>query len=353
MAPHPPSGRLYSAITKHWPRIAAGLVAILGISELALGGLTADRSLEYYLTAWAAVTGGTWFLFETAEKALGDEGRGRVVAWMGAIDVKGGLKSIPAQFAMLFDRVFGARHLSRFCFVRSCTASMASLFLVYVLAFALGSRLVLPDESNSISFLVGALAIVGFGGIANFVPDYVSLLQTRWAIEWMQRSSRTWLIVGLDLIATTFLSVIGMWVVYVAVDGTLSVSASLADYKRLADFSDLGSRYLATLFGMVSILLGREVQDPIVMDGIFGSSNGLLLKLSFLSAFFTSAWLWLYHTSVAFSSVLVRMNSGIGVLLRATDVERQPFRSMGFVSVIVLSILFAIGLPFVLLLPAW
>ena len=31
-----------------------------------------------------------------------------------------------------------------------------------------------------------------------------------------------------------------------------------------------------------------------------------------------------------------------------TEVERQPFRSMGFVSVIVVSALFALGLPLVL-----
>ena len=32
-----------------------------------------------------------------------------------------------------------------------------------------------------------------------------------------------------------------------------------------------------------------------------------------------------------------------------TDVGRQPFRSMGFVSVIIVSLLFALGLPLVLL----
>ena len=36
-------------------------------------------------------------------------------------------------------------------------------------------------------------------------------------------------------------------------------------------------------------------------------------------------------------------------ILRVTDVERQPFRSMGFVSVIIVSVLFALGLPLVLL----
>ena len=40
---------------------------------------------------------------------------------------------------------------------------------------------------------------------------------------------------------------------------------------------------------------------------------------------------------------------GAGFLLRVTDVEKQQPRSMGFVSVIIVSALFALGLPLVLL----
>jgi hypothetical protein len=48
------------------------------------------------------------------------------------------------------------------------------------------------------------------------------------------------------------------------------------------------------------------------------------------------------------SRVLVRMGGGVGFLLKVTDVERQPFCSMGFVSVIIItSVIFALGLPLV------
>ena len=43
------------------------------------------------------------------------------------------------------------------------------------------------------------------------------------------------------------------------------------------------------------------------------------------------------------------MNSGVGFLFRVTDVDRQPFRSISFVSDIIVSVLFALGLPLVLL----
>ena len=122
-----PSGRLYTAITKHWPRIAAALVAIGIVLDFALGNLTVGGSLEFYVFAWASTTGGLWFLFAKAERTLSEESRGRVVGWVQETDFKSGIELIPAQFAVLFDRVFGEKHVSRHCFNRSCAASAASL----------------------------------------------------------------------------------------------------------------------------------------------------------------------------------------------------------------------------------
>ena len=51
-----PSGRLYSAVTKYWPRIAAGLVVAVGLIEFVVGGLTSDSDLELYGFAWATTT---------------------------------------------------------------------------------------------------------------------------------------------------------------------------------------------------------------------------------------------------------------------------------------------------------
>ena len=89
-----PSGRLYSAVTKHWPRIATVLVVVLGLVELVAGGLTADSSVEFYLMVWAGTTGGLWFLFEKAERALSEESRERVVGWLRDGDRRSGIASI-------------------------------------------------------------------------------------------------------------------------------------------------------------------------------------------------------------------------------------------------------------------
>ena len=67
----------------------------------------------------------------------------------------------------------------------------------------------------------------------------------------------------------------------------------------------------------------------------FGPVLGPLAAPFFYSAFFPSVWLWLYILAWMLSRVLVRMSDGVGFLLRVTDVERQPFRSVVFATVIV------------------
>ena len=102
-------------------------------------------------------------------------------------------------------------------------------------------------------------------------------------------------------------------------------------------------------WGTSSIAIGSNGITPEEFrNDEWRSPEALPVGIFFYSAFFTSAWLWLYAASVGVSRVLLRMNNGVGFLLRVTDVERQPFRSMGFVSVIIVSGLFAVGLPLVL-----
>ena len=66
-----------------------------------------------------------------------------------------------------------------------------------------------------------------------------------------------------------------------------------------------------------------------IQSGKFDVRDGeqpVPLGIFFYSAFATSVRLWLHAAAVLLSRVLLRMNSGVGFLLRVTDVERQPFR---------------------------
>ena len=175
-----PSGRLYSAVTKHWPRIAVALVALAAISEWVIGGLTSNSGLEFYVFAWATTTGGLWFLFEKAEKALSEGSRDRVVGWLGQSDLRGSIEAIPSQFAALFDLVFGEKHLAWKCFRRSSLASAITV------ATTSGAMIVIvngiPEAGEWVSAFQFFGLVLPIAMILNLVPDYLSLLETRWIL---------------------------------------------------------------------------------------------------------------------------------------------------------------------------
>jgi len=393
------SGRLYSAVTKHWTKIASGLVVVLGVVEFVWGGLTADSGVEFYLMAWAGTTGGLWFLFEKAETTLSEESRGQVKGFLQVSAVKSRIESIPSQFVVLFDRVFGERHWSKRCFKNTAVTSVTAGMVVFGVLLATGEagrvpslRLVflgaagfalfagyfryrvLPrskrprvvqgavgtlcallgmgfwpvyfNAADLPSWLVGAyygITAFAFFTLLNLLPDYVSLLETRWAVSHLAKGSKYVPVLLLDVVLT--------WAIWaVALAGFLTV------VPHPSGSSDDGlSRAMSTFWQ--GLALPEEpltlLSPPALFRWLFQvprtATFDTPVKISFFSTFFTSIWLWLYAASVLVSRVLLKMNSGVGFLLRVTDVERQPFRSMGFVSVIIVSVLFLLGLPLVLL----
>jgi len=281
---------------------------VLGIAELVAGGLTADSGVEFYLMAWAGTTGGIWFLFEKAEQTLSDETRRTVAARLREADARVAIESIPSQFALLFDRVFGERHLSWRCFKRSSVASLVAAAVSALVISPVWTRMMFGDvplETDVLSWVAAGAAVAV---LINLVVDYLSLLETRLVLRYIESSG--WLLLGLvaDFVVTALIG----WVVWGAVFRFV--------WEPVSDTANIVS---------VSVL-----------SSVF---------IGFLSTFMTSVWLWLFAGSVPLSRLLLGMNSGVGFLLRVTDIERQPFRSMGFVSVILVSGLFALGLPLVLL----
>jgi len=81
------------------------------------------------------------------------------------------------HFCNMFDAVFGKRHLSWQCFFRSSIASLVSVILFYIL-FAKVLGVMSERTPANLPFLFVLLA----GPFLNFVPDYLSLFETRWLL---------------------------------------------------------------------------------------------------------------------------------------------------------------------------
>lgn len=320
------SSRVYTAVTNHWPKIATGLVVAVGIAEFVAGGLSVDSSLELYLLSWGGITSGLWFLFDIAEKSLSDTSR-QQLREIFKFDAGSALKSLPSSFASLFDYIFGDNHWTPKCLAASTLFSFVGVLVITSLALSLD--LLNINAFGSLMEWLPAFLLIFVTGIAyNVIPDYVSLLETRWLVGKVQATKNLVLVLLLDLVLSFVLFIVWVWLLFVVP-------------PLLLDITNPPVLTLEWVLGMMTFT-GTDTGkgNSFTTGGVFG--------IFFYSTFITSIWLWLYAIAVLISRVLLKMNSGLGHVLKATDVETQPFRSLGFVSVLLVSILFLLGLPFVI-----
>lgn len=137
-----------------------------------------------YGASWVTITGGVWALFERAETVVAPAIKAEISMWLR--NLKGpSIRAWPHTFVQVFDRVFGSRHVSWRCFVRSALASFASIVVVVLVWGALRPsefRAFVAEEGAA----TGLIVVLGSGALVNVFPDYLSLLETRFVIGRMK-----------------------------------------------------------------------------------------------------------------------------------------------------------------------
>lgn len=225
--------------------------------------------------------------------------------------------------------MFGQKHFTWRCFVRSCLASFLSVFAVSLLWWIL-------RPADFYSFLHGAELrdswwfFLAFLLITNVIPDYFSLLESRYVIKRISQSSSyfqvvLWLL-G-DLIITATIAVV-------------SFSIAIACYNEyvIRLFSEgLWKEFLKGIHMVIELGIPLlPVNERDVTPGLF-----------FYSTFFTSAWVMLHLLSmflIAVSNVVGRFTSKLKVIL---NIDGKPFLSIAIVMIIILTIVHVAMIPLV------
>ncbi len=283
--------------------------------------------LVSYILAYGGIIGVIWFLFSKSEDTLNDKTKKSITRWLKNLNPVGPVKSWPSQFAAMFDKIFGEKHLGLRCFLRSSVASIVAttiLTLIWIM--------IRPEEFNNLydAQRYGYVFFLGFqlsfSSAFNIIPDYISLLETRLIIRHLRRRSssiRTVALLAVDVLLTALI-----WKI---------------------PFSFIGA-----------IMATRIMGTPFFQNFIaLVTSNGRLLSLStgggteapavgiyFYSTFFTSVWIWAY----VFSGIIVKLARSLDVsvtwLRVHFDIETKPLRSMAMVSILIVTMIFVI-VPFV------
>lgn len=134
--------------------------------------------LLIYSASWVTLSGGLWALFERAEKSMSDQGKQATTNWLKSISTTDNSSSWSESFASAFDSIFGNKHFSRSCFIRSSIASYISLTIVFFIwAFLRQDEFQLITSFDEV--LSTVIILFGLALFLNVFPDFISLYQTR------------------------------------------------------------------------------------------------------------------------------------------------------------------------------
>lgn len=281
------------------------------------------------LAAGGVLAGIVWKFFERVEGVLNDKAKMEVANWLiGHRPLGLEVEPWPTTFAKVFNRVFGEKHFSWRCFSRTAIASL----LCGVIGLALAVRTFLaeeyvddanfglyqsvitayegpflpkslaPDPNDALrvspvenNIIVLLLCTIGVTLMTNILPGYVSLLETRFVLKLMRRS--------------TLLSTLALLVL----DGLFTGGT-------------------ATVWNALLLLPINGKESPGILE----------MDLAWLvyPAFFTSIWLWLYAGSGFLLRAARRLDIGFAWFNRHFDIEKKPLQSIGLVAGAIVAVVY-------------
>lgn len=245
-----------------------------------------------------------WKGFGVIENHLNDDAKLKIAIWLLYVHVPlEKMQTWPETFASVFDRVFGQHHVSWKRFWRSAITSYLSVLILG--SYLDGLRSSLRSDQIYDTFR--------YGFVGNVLPDYVSLLETRYVMGLIRKAESSFLRLALILLDFVLTSSIALLTAH-----TILSMWSVNNDPRRWDWSWSG------------------VVVSHFMD--FHQNHSWIVFV--FPAFLTSIWLWLYTGSGFLIRAARRFNVGFGWFNRNFDVEHKPLQSIGLVSGALVALMF-------------
>ena len=278
-----------------------------------------------YILAWLGTIGGIWTLFCSTETVLNDQQRSKISNWLLTDDYKKALRDWPTLFILIFDTLFHKKHFTWKCFKRS---SLASAFLVLIMASIItslhGQNIWDNGVFPSMGLPFSTVYFLIFTVVFNFLPDYLSLFETRKLVQLMTRTTPVLfpVILLLDIFFTLILFTLFLFL------GIYLVT------NVIFHWSEPTSK--------IWLVIKRMLPEAL---SFWNKSESSTLGVWLYSSFFTSVWLWLFSVGFIVSKLLLLTFRFFKWFNRIFNVEEKPLQVMGFIFMIIATVIFAV-LPF-------
>ena len=269
----------------------------------------------------AIVAGSALGVFELGERFASQRAKDALSKWLLSFDIQKA-KALPDGTQELFERIFGDRHFSWKCLIRSATFSLGAMAFIVILLLLISPEDVLELKD---AFLRRGRLAEGWENFVLWLPwsifiDYISLFKTRFVLRLLTQMRRrsapiSLAILVIDYIVYRVIFSVGVIVVILAVgfiDGAFT-------FQNVPNMWMWGIGILTSIFSYISM------QGPVPHDIE-------LWLIFFWAGFAPSLWMWLYVLTLFVTRGLLRSEKLVNWLRWALDVKKAPFRSIGAVA---------------------
>jgi len=248
-----------------------------------------------YLTLSACI----WKICDALEKTASIEARSAISKFLKGGNLLKILINWGKAFSALFDNIFGEKHFTIRCFIRSVTLSLSFCLLILFIAVIIRPiEVVEVFRNHKLTEIITLSSCISL--IINLFIDYLSLLQTRYVIGKISETKTV--LVGLGLVVIDFLSkffiFLGIWLLINWIQGY-----SLEMYLEKLKYS------------WIPLSISKKQ-----LGGIWLYTN-----------FFTSVWAWLMLFSLLMLKVGNLINIPLSVVIKSLDIDNKPFFSWGVI----------------------
>jgi hypothetical protein len=287
------------------------------------------------------LAGFVYGVFEVGERLASQRAKDALAQWLLTFQVQK-LAALPEGTREMFEYIFGERHFSLKCVVRSIVFSIGAMafvaFLVYLISpprFHEAFRVFLSGRSRAddlpylgLSFASSNVDIV-IWLIWSFFVDYLSLFKTRLVLRVFGRLSKVRLPIALGILAVDYLSYALLFSVGVVLTWYSAIKIRPLMFEGVFTtvyFDDPGMLVDILLRVLSNSKLGFHIQMFVK------NPTDTLLGIFFWAGFGPSIWLWLYVLTLFATRAILRSEAIVKWLQWFLDIEKSPFRSLGSVA---------------------
>ena len=279
------------------------------------------EAITAVFTSYLGISYGVYRIFEKLGDAVNEDSKINTAFWLLNLNVNKQYKW-DDSIIIVFEKVFTKKIWSWKSFIRSIFVSLFLSLILWSFALLFIGDFNIDSDKDARDFLMTVFVIFT---ICNFVPDYVSIIETRFLLKFSKKYKLIWvdiLIVIVDIILTTLIISIALLVM-----GDVLFSSSILTGYMSLDYVEK----TALIYELVTV--GKDNLDAL----------SLIFLIPLITTYITSIWIWFHFSATLLLKLLNFTKWGLNLSKKRLDIENKPFRSIGIAFMVIITLIYIIA----------